>query len=179
MNRTEPKGPGRGTLIDAILEFVADQDLLTAGEIRVALEREIDDAGPDAPLALKSRLSEDNGWGFCPREPPQRSCWARDSHPLLRRIPADNLREGDCHVQRPTLRGLRRTIRSLEAGDRSSCQQLCEGPECGITCEQYMCRVNRGRSRSGTVGRSAQTRVLTVRCSETFENSRSKQRMLR
>lgn len=64
-----PSGLSRDVLIDAILEFLADQDLLTVRDIRAALEREIDDAGPDALLALKARLVEDNGWGYYPRDP--------------------------------------------------------------------------------------------------------------
>ena len=36
---------GRDALIEAILEFLADQELLTLQEIRIALEREIDSAG--------------------------------------------------------------------------------------------------------------------------------------
>jgi 1-acyl-sn-glycerol-3-phosphate acyltransferase len=64
-----PVDPGRETLIDAILAFLADQDLLTLQDIRAALEREIDDAGPDAVLALKARLSADSGWDYSPRDP--------------------------------------------------------------------------------------------------------------
>lgn len=61
--------PSRGVLVDAILKFLAAQDLLAMRDIRVALEREIDDAGPEALLALKARLAEDNGWDYYPRDP--------------------------------------------------------------------------------------------------------------
>ena len=59
----------RDRLVAAILEFLAGQDLLAARDIRLELEREIDDAGPDAVLALKSRLTSDNGWDYYPRDP--------------------------------------------------------------------------------------------------------------
>jgi 1-acyl-sn-glycerol-3-phosphate acyltransferase len=59
----------RDTLIAAILEFLAGRDLLTLEEIRAALEGELDDAGPDALVALKERLAADCGWGFYPRDP--------------------------------------------------------------------------------------------------------------
>jgi 1-acyl-sn-glycerol-3-phosphate acyltransferase len=58
----------RETLVDAILGFLADQDLLTLRDIRSALEREIDSAGPPGLLALKSRLVADNGWDYYPRD---------------------------------------------------------------------------------------------------------------
>jgi 1-acyl-sn-glycerol-3-phosphate acyltransferase len=69
---------GRDALIDAILTFLADQDLLTRRDVRTALEREIDDAGPEALVALKARLVEDNGWSYHPPAP-----LARRIHHLL------------------------------------------------------------------------------------------------
>jgi 1-acyl-sn-glycerol-3-phosphate acyltransferase len=68
----------RDGLIEAILAFVADRDLLTRQEIRSALEREVDSAGPDALLALRSRLHADNGWSYYPPDP-----LARRIHHLL------------------------------------------------------------------------------------------------
>jgi len=71
-------GFSRDGLIAAILEFVGDQDLLTRQDIRAALEREIDGAGPDGLLALKARLSSDTGWDYYPPDP-----LARRVHHLL------------------------------------------------------------------------------------------------
>jgi len=68
----------RDTLIAAILEFLGDQDLLTAEDVRRALEREIDAAGDEALLALRERLTEDHGWGYYPPDP-----LARGVHHLL------------------------------------------------------------------------------------------------
>ena len=68
MNSIEAR-PSREALIEGILRFLATQDLLTVRDIRVALEREIDDAGSEALLALKTRLTTDNGWGYYPRDP--------------------------------------------------------------------------------------------------------------
>jgi 1-acyl-sn-glycerol-3-phosphate acyltransferase len=70
--------PGRDALIEAILTFLADQDLLTRRDVRTALEREIDDAGPETLVALKARLVEDNGWSYYPPDP-----LARRVHHLL------------------------------------------------------------------------------------------------
>ena len=42
----QPSGLSREVLIDAILAFFVEQDLLALQDIRAALEREIDDAGP-------------------------------------------------------------------------------------------------------------------------------------
>lgn len=61
--------PGRDRLIDAIVEFLAGQDLLTLRDVRTALEEEIDRAGPDAVVALKARLTADHGWDYYPPDP--------------------------------------------------------------------------------------------------------------
>ncbi len=74
----QPSGLSREVLIDAILEFLGDHDLLPPRDIRAALEREITMAGPDALLALKARLVADNGWGYYPGDP-----LARRIHHLL------------------------------------------------------------------------------------------------
>lgn len=66
---TRSSGLSREVLIDAILGFLADQDLLTLRDIRAALEREIDRAGPEALLALQARLVVDNGWNYYPHDP--------------------------------------------------------------------------------------------------------------
>jgi 1-acyl-sn-glycerol-3-phosphate acyltransferase len=73
-----PGGFSRDGLIAAILEFVGDQDLLTLQDIRAALEREIDGAGPDGLLALRARLTSDTGWDYYPPDP-----LARRVHHLL------------------------------------------------------------------------------------------------
>ena len=64
-----PGGLTREALIDAITAFLADEDLLTRHDIRGALEREIDRAGPDALVALRTRLVADTGWDYYPRDP--------------------------------------------------------------------------------------------------------------
>jgi 1-acyl-sn-glycerol-3-phosphate acyltransferase len=79
----------RELLLTGILEFLAVEDLLTLEDIRAALEREIDGAGPDALLALKQRLTTDIGWGYYPRDP-----LAQRIHHLL----ADRFLHSDSHV---------------------------------------------------------------------------------
>ena len=64
-----PTGLTRDGLIGAILEFLAEKDLLAREDIRAALAREIDRAGLDALLALKARLVADSGWDYYPRDP--------------------------------------------------------------------------------------------------------------
>ena len=59
----------RDRLVAAILDFVAGQDLLTLHDIRTALEREIDAAGPGAVLVLKDRLTLDLGWDYYAPDP--------------------------------------------------------------------------------------------------------------
>jgi 1-acyl-sn-glycerol-3-phosphate acyltransferase len=68
----------REVLVGAILEFLADQDLLTLRDIRAALEREIDRAGDTALLALTSSLFTDHGWDYYASDP-----LARRIHHLL------------------------------------------------------------------------------------------------
>jgi len=82
-------------LVAAILAFLG-QDLLTLGDIRTALESEIDEAGPDALLALKERLRADNGWEYYPRDP-----LAQRIHHLLadRLLRPDSMLVGIEHVR--------------------------------------------------------------------------------
>ena len=69
----------RDALIDAIVAFLAGHDLLTLEDIRSALEREIDAAGPDALVGLKQRLGEaGDGWEYYPGD-----ALARRIHHLL------------------------------------------------------------------------------------------------
>lgn len=65
-------GPGhavREAVIGGILGFLGHQDPAALREIRTALETEIDAAGPDALLALRSRITADHGWGYYPPDP--------------------------------------------------------------------------------------------------------------
>jgi 1-acyl-sn-glycerol-3-phosphate acyltransferase len=59
----------REAVIAAILEFLVGLDRVTLGDIRAALEREIDEAGPDALMALRARLVTDNGWDYHAPDP--------------------------------------------------------------------------------------------------------------
>jgi 1-acyl-sn-glycerol-3-phosphate acyltransferase len=66
--RAEPAQ--RDGLVNAIMAFLAGGDLLTLDDIRTALERDIDDAGPDALRCLKERLAAaDDGWDYYPPDP--------------------------------------------------------------------------------------------------------------
>lgn len=57
------------SLVNAILDFFSGQDLLPLHDIRVALEQEIDGAGPQALVDLKARLAADAGWSYYPADP--------------------------------------------------------------------------------------------------------------
>jgi 1-acyl-sn-glycerol-3-phosphate acyltransferase len=83
----------RETLIDAILAFLADQDLLTLRDIRSALEVEIDRAGHDALLGLRARFVADTGWDYYPRDPLAQ----RIHHLLAGRFLADGSELRDAH----------------------------------------------------------------------------------
>lgn len=79
----------RDVLIAAILEFLGGDDLLTRRDIREVLEREVDEAGAAAVLALKERLTTEHGWEYYPRDP-----LAQRLHHLL----ADRFLEPDSGV---------------------------------------------------------------------------------
>jgi 1-acyl-sn-glycerol-3-phosphate acyltransferase len=71
---TSPHAPpgslSRDELVTAIMAFLSGGDLLTLDDIRSALEREIDEAGPDALRCLKERLAVvDDGWDYHPPDP--------------------------------------------------------------------------------------------------------------
>ncbi len=87
-----PKRMPREALVSAILEFLGEQDLLTLHDIRVALEQEIDAAGPRALLELKDRLTADSGWSYYPADP-----LVRRIHRLL----ADRFLSPDSQILRP------------------------------------------------------------------------------
>ena len=78
---------GRDPLIAAITTFLSGQDARTLAAIRVALERELDAAGPDALVRLGERLANAGAdWDFYPADP-----LARRIHHVL----ADRLLEPD------------------------------------------------------------------------------------
>ena len=69
----------RDTLIGAITTFLVGQETRTLDEIRVALGRDIDAAGPSALKALVERLATDGAeWSYYPPDP-----LARSIHHLL------------------------------------------------------------------------------------------------
>ena len=76
---TPPELLDRDTLIGAITTFLVGQDARTLDEIRAALGREIDAAGPGALKALVGRLATDGAeWSYYPPDP-----LARSIHHLL------------------------------------------------------------------------------------------------
>lgn len=86
---TRSNALSRDGLINEILDFLASQDLLTLNDIRYALERTVDCAGPHALATLNMQLATDHGWGYYPRDP-----LARQIHHLL----ADRFLEEGSHV---------------------------------------------------------------------------------
>ncbi len=75
----------RDGLVDRIMEFLEIGDPAARAEIRSALEREIDGAGPAALVALKERLTADAGWDFYPPDPLARRIHHLVADRLLRR----------------------------------------------------------------------------------------------
>jgi len=65
-------------LIETIITFLTGQDPRTLEEVRLALRRELDAAGPAALLALHERLVSEPDWDFYPADPV-----ARQVHHLL------------------------------------------------------------------------------------------------
>jgi 1-acyl-sn-glycerol-3-phosphate acyltransferase len=68
----------RDTVVAAILDFLGRGDLLPLDDVRAALEREIDAAGPEALVSLRAHLAADDGWTYYPPDP-----LARGIHHLL------------------------------------------------------------------------------------------------
>lgn len=95
MTDTLPHDFIRERLVAGILAFLGDQDLLTVDELRAALEREIDGAGPDALAGLKERLTAELGWDYYPPDP-----LAQRIHHLLadRFLQADSQFDGGQHL---------------------------------------------------------------------------------
>src|SRR5262245_51322506 len=87
----------RDRLVAAILDYLGTGDLLSRDEVREALEREVDRAGPAALLNLKTRLEEDYGWAHYPPDP-----LARRIHHLLadRFVQNDSRLDGLQHLER-------------------------------------------------------------------------------
>lgn len=60
----------RDTLVTAITTFLAGQDARTLNEVRDSVEREIDQAGPNALAGLSHRLTHaGTDWSYYPRDP--------------------------------------------------------------------------------------------------------------
>lgn len=66
--QAEPRSGGDG-LVAAVLQFLGVGELPGAAQMRLALETEIERAGPGAVAALKERLSADHGWGYYEPDP--------------------------------------------------------------------------------------------------------------
>ncbi|MEZ5316210.1 MAG: lysophospholipid acyltransferase family protein [Vicinamibacterales bacterium] len=58
--------PSQARLVEAVLTFLAGQDVLAPDDIRAALESEIHAAGPEALVELQARLHEEVGWVYSP-----------------------------------------------------------------------------------------------------------------
>jgi 1-acyl-sn-glycerol-3-phosphate acyltransferase len=89
--------PRRAPLIAAITTFLAEQDARTLDEIRRALDREIDRAGPAALDSLCERLgAAGNDWSYYPPDP-----LARRIHEVLadRLLTADSTLHGIEHAR--------------------------------------------------------------------------------
>ena len=87
---------GRDALVAAITAFIAGQDARTLDEIRDSLEREIDEAGPEALGGLNERLTTAGAdWDYCPPDP-----LARRIHHVLgdRLLDQDSALSGIAHV---------------------------------------------------------------------------------
>lgn len=68
LSRQSPRW--RGLLLGAITRFLSDRDPATLAEIRAAMEREIDAAGPQAMMKLLERLAKSGShWGYNPPDP--------------------------------------------------------------------------------------------------------------
>jgi 1-acyl-sn-glycerol-3-phosphate acyltransferase len=86
----------RDQLVTGILRFLEGEDLLPVSQIRTSLEREIDDAGADALVALREQLTADDGWSYYP---PSRLA-ARIHHLLSDRfLQPDSRVSGEAHLQ--------------------------------------------------------------------------------
>jgi 1-acyl-sn-glycerol-3-phosphate acyltransferase len=65
-----PIAISRETILAAVMAFLAAQDSQTQEDVRVCLDRELDDAGADAMAALERRLTgAGDDWTYYPAEP--------------------------------------------------------------------------------------------------------------
>ena len=64
-----PSTRTRERIVSGVIDFLNGQDQLAIAEIRTALEREIDDAGPASLIALKERLTVDDGRAYYAPDP--------------------------------------------------------------------------------------------------------------
>jgi hypothetical protein len=74
LDRAAESGDGpaisREAIVGAVMAFLAAQDSRTLDEVRLCLDRELDDAGADALVALGRRLTNPgDDWTFYPAEP--------------------------------------------------------------------------------------------------------------
>jgi 1-acyl-sn-glycerol-3-phosphate acyltransferase len=59
----------RDTLVDAVLGFIGEYDLLSLEDTRAQLQRVVDDYGHAALEALHDRLTSDDGWSYYAPDP--------------------------------------------------------------------------------------------------------------
>jgi 1-acyl-sn-glycerol-3-phosphate acyltransferase len=79
---------GRAPLVEAITMFLARDHAPNLGEIQQHLERTIDDAGPDALVALSARLGRRaDAWDYYPPDPLARRIHHALAEPVLRHEP--------------------------------------------------------------------------------------------
>jgi 1-acyl-sn-glycerol-3-phosphate acyltransferase len=86
----------RRALLDGVLEFLGQGDLLALRDIAAGLEREIGAAGAGALIGLRERLAMEHGWDYYPPDP-----LARRIHHMLadRFLEADSTASGVDHLE--------------------------------------------------------------------------------
>jgi 1-acyl-sn-glycerol-3-phosphate acyltransferase len=69
-NESTPPIVSRDAIVAAVMGFLAAQDSRTLADVRLCLDRELDDAGADALVALSRRLGDTAAdWAYYPAEP--------------------------------------------------------------------------------------------------------------
>ena len=116
----------RNAFVEPILAFLAGRDLLTLDDIRIALEREIEEAGPDAVVGLKERLTEDLGWAYYPPD-----MLARRIHHLLadRLLHPDSVLTGAEHLAAVSGRPVAVFSNHLSYADATCWKSCCTAPD--------------------------------------------------